>query len=86
MYEQLLRQYSFAKRIQSQTVSTKKLLKTLLYKKAGHKMLVKLTPAREKERQSKKKKKAKAACLSMSPSGLPTFIYLFSHFAKSERN
>jgi len=44
-YEQLLRQYSFAKRIQSQTVSTKKLLKTLLYKKAGHKMLMKLTPS-----------------------------------------
>ena len=43
-YEQLLGQYSFAKRIQSQTVSTKKLLKTLAYEKAGGKMLLKLTP------------------------------------------
>jgi len=42
-YEQLLRQYSFARRIQSQTVSTKKLLKTFLYEKVGHKMLMKLT-------------------------------------------
>ena len=39
-----MRQYSFAKKIQSQTVSTNKLLKTLSYEKAGHKMLMKLTP------------------------------------------
>jgi len=35
-----LRRYSFAKKLQSR----KKLYKSLSYKKAGHKMLVKLTP------------------------------------------
>jgi len=42
-YEQLLCQYSLAKNLQSQTVSREMLQKTLLYKKAGHKMLVTLT-------------------------------------------
>jgi len=42
-YEQLLHQYSKAKKLQSQTVIREKLLKTLSYKKAVRKMLVKLT-------------------------------------------
>ena len=42
-YKQLLRQYSCAKKIQTLAVSTKKLLKRLLYEKAARKMLVKLT-------------------------------------------
>ena len=46
-YVQLLRQYSFAKRIQSQTVSTKKLLKTISCEKSGRKMLEKLTQERQ---------------------------------------
>jgi hypothetical protein len=44
-YEQLLRQFSFNKKLQSQTVNRGKLCKTLSYKKDGHKMLVKLTPS-----------------------------------------
>jgi len=43
-YEQHLRQYPFAKRLQSQTVRTEKMGETLLYSKAGHKMLMKLRP------------------------------------------
>jgi len=39
-----LRQYSFAKKLQSQTVIKEKLCKTLSYKKGTHKMLMKLTP------------------------------------------
>ncbi len=42
-YEQLLHQNPFAKKLQTQIVSTKKLHKKLSYKKAAHKMLVKLT-------------------------------------------
>jgi len=42
-YEQLLCQYSFTEKLQSQTVGRKKLSKTLLYKKAAHKLLVNLT-------------------------------------------
>jgi len=40
----LLRQYSFTKKSQSQAVIREKLLKTILHKKADHKMSVKLTP------------------------------------------
>jgi hypothetical protein len=43
-YEQLLRQNPFAKKIQTQIASTLKLRKKLSYKKAAHKILVKLTP------------------------------------------
>jgi len=43
-YKQLLRQYSFDQKLQSQTVIIKKLCKIFLYKKAAHKMLLKLTP------------------------------------------
>jgi len=39
-----LRQYSFTKKIQGQTVSGEKLRKTLLHKKAACKMSAKLTP------------------------------------------
>jgi len=45
-YEQLLRQYSCAKKLQSQTVTREKLHKILSFKEAARKMLVKLTPAR----------------------------------------
>jgi hypothetical protein len=44
-YEQLLRQYSFAKIIQSQTVLREKLSKALSYKKGMPKMLIKMTPS-----------------------------------------
>jgi hypothetical protein len=40
-----LRQYSFTKKVQTLNVSTKKLRAKLLFEKATHKMLVKLTPA-----------------------------------------
>jgi len=43
-YEQLLHQYSFAKKLQSQTVNREKLCTTLSYEKAARKMLVKVTP------------------------------------------
>ncbi len=43
-YEQPLRQNPFAKKLQTQTVSTQKLRKKLWYKKAARKILVKLTP------------------------------------------
>jgi hypothetical protein len=42
-YEQLLRQDPFAKKLQTQIVSTQKLRKELWYEKAAHKILVKLT-------------------------------------------
>ena len=42
-YPQLLRQFPFTKKLQTQTVSTEKLHKTLLSKKAAREMLVKLT-------------------------------------------
>jgi len=42
-----MRQYSFAKKIQRQTITREKLRKTLLYEKDTHEMLMKLTPARE---------------------------------------
>jgi hypothetical protein len=42
-YEQLLNQNPFAKKLQTQIVSTEKLRKKLLYKKASRKILVKLT-------------------------------------------
>jgi len=38
IYEQLLRRYSFAKKLQSQTVIREKLRKTLLYEKSAHKI------------------------------------------------
>jgi hypothetical protein len=41
--------YFLAKEYRRQTVSTEKLSKTLLYKKAARKMLVKLTPAVNKK-------------------------------------
>ena len=44
IYKQLLRQFPFPKKLQTQTVSTEKLQKALLYKKAACKMMVKLTP------------------------------------------
>jgi len=43
-YEQLLRQNPFAKKLQTQILSSKKLSKKLLYEKAARKMLMKLTP------------------------------------------
>jgi hypothetical protein len=42
-YEQLLCQNPFAKKLQTQIVSTEKLCKKLLYEKAAHKILVQLT-------------------------------------------
>jgi hypothetical protein len=45
-YEQLLCQNPFAKKLQTQIVSTSKLRKKLLYEKAALKILVKLTPER----------------------------------------
>jgi hypothetical protein len=44
-YEQLLRQNPFIKNLQTQTVSTLKLRKKLLYEKAARKILVKFAPA-----------------------------------------
>ena len=48
LYEQLFRQFTNAKKLQTQTVSTEKLRKTLSYQNSwsDHKMLVKLTPRR----------------------------------------
>ncbi len=43
-YKQLLCWFPFTQKLQTQTVSTEKLQKILLYKKAAPKMLVKLTP------------------------------------------
>jgi len=43
---QLLRQSSYAKKLQSQTVIREKLCKSLSYKKGARKMLMKLTPER----------------------------------------
>ncbi len=43
-YEQLLRLNPFAKKLQTQIVSTEKLRKKLTYAKAARKILVKLTP------------------------------------------
>ncbi len=42
-FEQVLRTYSCAKKVQTETVSTKKLHVNLSYEKSGHRMLVKLT-------------------------------------------
>jgi len=39
-----LRQYSCAKKLQSQTVTREELRKTLWHEKVEHKMLMKLTP------------------------------------------
>jgi hypothetical protein len=43
-YEQLLCQYPFVKKLQTQIVSTEKLHKKLSYENAARKILVKLTP------------------------------------------
>ena len=43
LYKLLLHQFPFAKKLQTQTVSKEKLHKTLSYKKAACKMLLKLT-------------------------------------------
>ena len=43
IYKQLLRQFPFIKKLHTQTISTEKLLKELLYEKAARKLLVKLT-------------------------------------------
>jgi len=43
-YKQLLGQYSFAKKTQTQTVIKEKLRNTFAYKKAAQKTLMKLTP------------------------------------------
>jgi hypothetical protein len=45
LYEQLLRQNPFAKKLQTQIASKEKLRKKRSYKKAAHKILVKLTPS-----------------------------------------
>jgi len=42
--EQFLCRYSFAKKLQSQTVYRENLHKAFLYEKGAHKMLMKLTP------------------------------------------
>jgi len=44
LHEQLLRRYSSAKKLQSQTIIREKLHKALSYEKRAHKMLMKLTP------------------------------------------
>ena len=44
-YEQLLHQNPFAKKLQTQIVSTEKLCMKLLYEKAARKILAKLTPS-----------------------------------------
>jgi hypothetical protein len=49
--EQLLRQNPFAKKLQTQIVSTKKLRKKLSYEKSAHKILVKLTPGHPGQEQ-----------------------------------
>jgi len=46
---QLLRRYSLAEKLQSQTVSREKLLKTLLNKKAARKIFVILTPEEKRK-------------------------------------
>jgi hypothetical protein len=46
--EQLLRQNPFAKKLQTQIVSTFKLCKKLLYEKSARKILVKLPPGGRK--------------------------------------
>ncbi len=43
-YVQLLRRYFFAKKVQTLNLSAKKLCAKFAYKKAAHKMLMKLTP------------------------------------------
>jgi len=43
-FEQLLRQYSFEKKLQSQIVSREMLRNALSYKKGASKILMKLTP------------------------------------------
>jgi hypothetical protein len=43
-YEQLLRQYSFVKKLQSQSEIREKLGKTLSYEKGARKLVVKWTP------------------------------------------
>jgi hypothetical protein len=50
-YEQLLRGYSFAKKLQSQTVTREKLCESLSYEKVLSKMLVNLTPERTKSEE-----------------------------------
>jgi len=50
-YEQLLRRYSFAKKLQSQTVTREKLCESLSYEKVLRKMLVNLTPERTKSEE-----------------------------------
>jgi len=45
-YEQLLRRYSFAKKLQNQTVIREKLLEGLSHKKIVCKMLLKMTTGR----------------------------------------
>jgi hypothetical protein len=44
LYEQVLGQNYFAKKLQSQTVIREKLLKALLYEKGARKMLMKMIP------------------------------------------
>ncbi len=67
-YEQLLRPNPFAKKLPTQIVSPKKLLKKLLYEKATCKILVKMTPAVAKTTATSinDKQKAKAAVLVMA--------------------
>jgi hypothetical protein len=43
-FEQLLRQYYFAKKLETQTAIREKLCRTLSYEKGKRKMLMKLTP------------------------------------------
>ncbi len=44
LYEEVLGQYSFAKKLQIQTVIREKLLKALQYEKGARKMLMKMIP------------------------------------------
>ncbi len=44
IYEKLFPPYYFANKLQSKTVISENLRKALMYKKAAHKVLVKLTP------------------------------------------
>jgi len=47
-YDQLMHQYSFAKKIQSQTIIREMLRKALWYENVSSKMLMKLTPGDKK--------------------------------------
>jgi len=54
IYEQFLHQYSFTKKLRSQTVGREKLGKILWYVKSKKKMLVKLKPQKAESKMIKK--------------------------------